>query len=32
MSSNCSEVVLVPFDRVFLERSFLWLNDPESVS
>lgn len=29
MSSSCKAVVLVPFDRDFLERSFLWLNDPE---
>ena len=29
MSFNCNEVVLVPFDRTFLDCSFQWLNDPE---
>ena len=29
MSSSCNEVVLVPFDRSFLDCSFRWLNDPE---
>ena len=29
MSFNCNEVVLVPFDRTFLDCAFQWLNDPE---